>query len=216
MTTSVYPALHERSVLLPNISWQTYERILRDSEDTNTHRFYYDRGKLEIVMPSQTHEEAKSALNSLVERIADEWGWDFRNLGSTTFKNESLTRGFEPDACFYIQRLAEIAGIETLNPETDSAPDLVIEVDITSPSLERLPLYSKFGVREVWRADATGMVTIHRFDEQGEATEETESIVLPGLTAQQIALFLTQNRSLSRKNWVNVVRDWTRQHSPQK
>lgn len=69
MTTSVYPALHERSIIFPNISWQAYKQILRDSEDTNIHRFYYDQGKLGIVTPSQIHEVSKSALNSLVERI---------------------------------------------------------------------------------------------------------------------------------------------------
>lgn len=212
---SVVAPITERNVLLPRVSWQTYEQILRDSEDSNAHRFYYDRGKLEIVMPSQLHEETKSTLNLLVELIAYEWDWDSRNLGSTTFKNESISRGFEPDTCFYIQRLAEIAGKDTLNPETDPAPDLVVEVDITSPSLERLPLYSKFGVREVWRADADGGVMIHRFDAQGDPTNETESEVLPGLTAAQITLFLGQNKALGRKDWVNAVRGWAQQHRPQ-
>jgi Uma2 family endonuclease len=214
MTSTVHPALHERKVLLPNISWQTYVRLLRDSEDANTHRFYYDRGRLEIIMTSRIHEEVKATLNSLVERIAYEWGWDLRNLGSTTFKNESISRGFEPDTCFYIQRLAEIAGKDTLNLETDPAPDLVVEVDITSPSLERLPLYSKFGVREVWRADADGDVTIHRFDAQGDPTNEMGSEVLLGLTAAQITVFLGQNKALGRKAWINAVRDWARAHQP--
>ena len=211
---SMVAPIIERNVLLPRVSWQTYEQILRDSEDSNAHRFYYDRGRLEIVMPSQLHEETKSILNSLVERIADEWGWDLRNLGSTTFKNESISRGFEPDTCFYIQRMTEIAGKDTLNPESDPAPDLVVEVDITSPSLERLPLYSKFGVREVWRADADGGIAIHRFDAQGNPTDEAESQVLVGLTAAQIAVFLRQNKTLGRKAWIDAVRDWAQKHLP--
>lgn len=204
----------ERNVLLPHISWQTYEQILRDSEDSNAHRFYYDRGVLEIVMPSQLHEETKSTLNLLVELVAYEWDWNLRNLGSTTFKNESISRGFEPDVCFYIQRFAEVADKDTLDPETDPAPDLVVEVDITSPSLERLPLYSKFGVREVWRANSSGDVTIHRFDALGEPTDEGVSHVLPNLTPVQIAAFLRQNKTLGRKAWINAVRDWAQGNPP--
>ena len=90
----------------------------------------------------------------------------------------------------------------------------MVEVDITSPSLERLPLYSKFGVREVWRADADGGITIHRFDAQGDPTTETESEVLSGLNAPQIAVFLRQNKTLGRKAWIDTVRDWAQKHPP--
>ena len=204
----------ERSVILPRVSWQTYARIVCDAGDTGAVRFFYDRRMLGIFHPSQLHEETKSALNSLVERIDDEWGWDFRNLCSTAFKDESLTRGFEPDTCFYVQRFAEIAGKETFAFPADPAPDLVIEVDIISPSLERLPLYSKFGVREVWRTDATGTVTIYRFDDAGNATDEAESAVLPALTGEQVAAFLAQNKTLSRRDWISAVREWSRTHPP--
>ncbi|MBC8142188.1 MAG: Uma2 family endonuclease [Armatimonadetes bacterium] len=211
---NVVAPIKEGNVLLPHVSWQTYEQILCDSGDTNAHRFYYDRGRLEIVMPSQQHEKTKSLLHTLVECVADTWEWDFLNFGSTTFKNESLTRGFEPDVCFYVQRYAEIFGKETLEFPADPAPDLVIEVDITSPSLEGLPLYGKFGVREVWRADASGTVTIHRFDDAGAVTYEADSAVLTGLTGAQITTLLTQNKTLSRRDWINAVREWAQTNPP--
>lgn len=204
----------ERKVVLPRIRWQTYEAILRDVGDTSAVRFFYDRGMLEIFHPSQAHEEMRVSLTSLAEHVAMEWRINFRNLGSTTFKNESLNAGFEPAVCFYVQRLAGIATKETFDFPDDPAPDLVIEVDITSPSLERLPLYGKFGVREVWRTNATGAVTIHRFDDLGTPTDEAESMVITGLTPAQITTFLTQSTTLSRRDWIASVRDWARANPP--
>ena len=32
----------------------------------------------------------------------------------------------------------------------DSPPDLVVEVDLTNPSLSKLPIYAHLGVAEVW------------------------------------------------------------------
>jgi Uma2 family endonuclease len=36
---------------------------------------------------------------------------------------------------------------------SDPPPDLVLEIDITSKSLDRLPIYARLGVPEVWRYD---------------------------------------------------------------
>ena len=212
ITTSPLPT-EKRGVLLTHISWQTYEQLLRDSADTNSHRSFYDRGALEIVMPTQAHEEAKSVLNSLVERIADEWEWEFRNFGSTTFKNEALSRGFEPDTCFYIQRYGLIRGKSVIDPEIDPAPDLVIEIDITSPSLDRLPLYGPFGVREVWCADAGDAVIIYSF-RGDQPVILSESAVLPGMTPADIATFLHAGKASGRVDWVRRVREWARSHPP--
>lgn len=78
---------------------------------------------------------------------------DARRLGSKTFKREDLLKGFEPDSCFYIQHVEAISGKDEVDLNTDPPPDLVIEIDITSPSLPRLPIFAGVGVPEVWRYD---------------------------------------------------------------
>jgi len=40
---------------------------------------------------------------------------------------------------------------------TDPPPDLVIGIDITNPSLNKLPLYAAIGVPEVWRYTRDGL-----------------------------------------------------------
>jgi Uma2 family endonuclease len=59
----------------------------------------------------------------------------------------------------------------------DPPPDLVIEVDITSPSLDKFPIYARLGVREVWGYDAA-RASIFVL-EVGESAEAGESAALP-------------------------------------
>src|SRR5262249_51872696 len=91
----------DQRMILRNVSWETYERLLADHRDCSAPRFTYDRGTLEIMSPLPEHEESNRTLALLVEVVAEERELDIRNLGSTTFKREDLERGFEPDSCFY-------------------------------------------------------------------------------------------------------------------
>ena len=47
-------------------SWETYERLLKDNQDSSSPRFTYDQGWLEIMSPSLNHEKINAALRSLV------------------------------------------------------------------------------------------------------------------------------------------------------
>src|SRR6266849_3514683 len=100
----------EQRIVLRNVSWETYERLLADHQDSSAPRFTYDRGTVEIMSPLPEHEEINRALASLVENFAVEWRISFRNLGSTTFKREDMGRGFEPDSCFYLRNAVQIRG----------------------------------------------------------------------------------------------------------
>ena len=42
----------------------------------------------------------------------------------------------------------------------DPPPDLAIEIDMTSPSIPRLPIYCALGIPEVWRFDGETMVLL--------------------------------------------------------
>jgi len=43
---------------LPNVSWETYERLLADHLDASAPRFACDKGVLEIASPSGLHERS--------------------------------------------------------------------------------------------------------------------------------------------------------------
>ena len=90
----------EARVILHNISWSLYEQLLAEHEDKSSPRFVYDRGELEITVPSYEHEELNRLIDNCIAIIAMEWNIEYCDAGSTTFKREDLERGFEPDSCF--------------------------------------------------------------------------------------------------------------------
>ncbi|HKA54103.1 MAG TPA: Uma2 family endonuclease [Candidatus Binatia bacterium] len=202
------PKLGQR-VILHGVSWETYERLLADFPDSHAAHFAYDRGTLEIMVLSFGHEKINRLIHTLLEVVAEEMDIDFENAGSTTFKREDLKRGFEPDTCFYVQNAERVRGKKDIDPTIDPPPDLVIEIDISSPSLNKFPIYAQIVIPEVWRYDGQKL-TIFRLEE-GEYIEREESQVLPGLTSQIISRFLEDSQSMKRTVWLRRVREWARQ-----
>src|SRR5262245_49811079 len=108
MATVLSPT--DQCILLDNITWEMYESLLRAHHDRSLPRFTYDRGQLEIMSPSIEHEELKDTVALLVNALAEEMHINTRSFGSATFRRADLQRGFEPDACFYVQSLTRIHG----------------------------------------------------------------------------------------------------------
>jgi Uma2 family endonuclease len=196
----------EQRVVLRNIGWATYERLLADNENNSAPRFAYDRGELEIMSPSTEHEKFNRRIAQLVLAVAEEIGIEAEDLGSTTFRREDLQRGFEPDSCFYIQNEQEVRGKDRIDLAVDPPPDLVIEIDITSPSLNKLPIYAQMGVPEVWRYDGERMTILVL--EGSDYAETTESLVLGPVTESALTGFIEKGKSMKRTIWLKSVREW--------
>ena len=95
---------------------------------------------------SSEHEKFNRRIAQLVLAVAEELCIEAEDLGSATFRREDLELGFEPDSCLYIQNEEEVHGKDRIDPAVDPPPDLVIEIDITDPSLNKLPIYAQMGV----------------------------------------------------------------------
>lgn len=185
-----------RTVILRNITWPLYRQLLARKEDSGNPRFAYNNGTLEITVPSFEHEEVNRLLARLYETIAEEVGIDYINAGSTTFDRQELEQGFEPDTCFYVQHAEAIRGKRRINLKFDPPPDLVIEIDITSPSLNKFPIFAGFGIPEIWRYH------------NGEYHEQPASAALPGVTGEQLTQFITASRQAKRADWLREIRAW--------
>ena len=197
----------EQRVLLRNISWETYERLLDERGDSRVPRLAYDRGDLEIMSPSSEHE----SVAYFVAVLAEEMRVNAYGVGSTTYRRGDIGRGFEPDASFYIRNEERIRGKPRIDLSVDPPPDLVIEVDITSPSLDKFPIYARLDVNEVWRYDGT-RATIFLLEE-GEYVEAGESVALPSLTSDVLTLFVEESTSLGSTDWLRRVREWARKNT---
>jgi len=104
---------------------------------------------------------------------------------------------------------------EDIDLTVDPHPDLVIEVDITSPSLNKMPIFAALGVPEVWRYDGR-QVSIFTLA-VGEYTQVEESAAFPGVTREVIRQFVEAGKTLKRMDWQHSVRDWVqhrRAHPP--
>ena len=190
-------------LILRGITWHTYENLLADLDEQSGTRLTYDRGVLEIMTLTPEHESLNRYLASLVDLLVDELAMDVHPVGSATFKREDRERGFEPDSSFYFQHAAQMRGKKRIDLTVDPAPELIIEIDITHGSLDKLSLFAQFGVEEVWRFDGT---TVYLYRLAAGAYDEVEgSSIFQGLRTESIGEFLAQAQVLTRtklKEWV--------------
>lgn len=205
--TATEKVAEERFVLC-DVNWETYEQLLKNYQNQSSPRFAYDNGVLEIFMPSQEHEESNCFFELFTSAIAEERKLKIRSLGSTTQKREDLLKGIEPDSCFYIQSASLIANVKKVDLSIHPPPDLAIEVDVTSSSLDRFAIYAALRVPEIWRCEGDE-VKFFRLEEN-KYIETFDSIILSNVTPTDVTRFLHESQTLERYEWLSNVREWVR------
>ena len=207
MVTVIQPV--DQPVLMDGVSWETYEALLADGGDRRRTRMTFDQGALEIVTPSYEHEHAGNILTSVAQALMDARRQDYAPAGSTTFKDQGVGRGFEPDASYYVEHAARIRGLTRIDLDSDPPPDLVIEIDVSRSSLDKLPVYAGLGVPEVWRYQH-GRVQMYRLA-GGSYVEVEDSAVIPGLSGARLTAFVRDSLTASRPDWWQGVVAWVRE-----
>ena len=193
-------------VVLQNISWQSYQSLIRDFAQEPAIRLTYDHGTLEIRMLLDPHETFKKLIGRLIEAATEELDLEIRSLGSRTCDREDLESGLEPDQCYYIQNEPKVRGIEQIDLTQLPPPDLAVEIDITSSSLNRFTIYKALGVPEIWRYDGN-LLKIYVLQDD-EYVTQSNSQVLPLLTADDILRFLTLHQTVGENALVKQFRHW--------
>jgi len=193
-----------------DVPWEDYENLLADLGEGYAVRIFYDNGRMEVKAPASTHEKPKSVIHTLVTAIRDELDIDIESLGSTTLKKEMKAAGAEPDDCFYVQNAVLVIGREDLNLKHDPAPDLVVEIDRASSSLDRFAIYAALCVPEIWRL-ARRQLRIHLL--VGDRYEESPmSSVFPFLPATTLSEFVARGLKEGERKVARAFRDWVREH----
>ena len=149
----------EEIFISSGVTWAGYESLLAKLGDNSHYRITYLDGVLEIVSPSIRHENIKTNLGMLLERFFYRKRIRFVPMGSSTFRNKARQAGAEPDECYCIG-------------EQKNIPDLAIEVVLTSGSTDKLEVYRRLGVTEVWFWERNQLKLYHLRDdpENQEAT----------------------------------------------
>lgn len=217
METVLNPSLKEmaqaainQKLILQGVSWDFYERLLAEFVGSNALHFAYDDGFLEVEVPLLKHEVPIRLLSDLVSTICIELESDVRNVGATTFRIRAKAKGCEPDTAFYIQNERQVRGLDEIDLSVNPPPDLVIEVDVISPSLNKMPIYAALGVPEVWLYKGTKIVFYKLF---GGVYDETQtSVALPLLDSQKATEFLQKGLTESYTKWIREIREWIKEN----
>jgi Uma2 family endonuclease len=204
----------ERSdrVVLHNISWEQYEKLLEDLGDRPAARIAYDNGTLEIITTLPEHEYFKEIIGDAIKEIAEEIEADYESYGSTTWRKPIQMAGVEPDNCFYFQNEAAVRGRLDLDlNQGDPPPDLVLEIDITNKSLDRFPIYARLAVPELWCYDAGELKIYHLHNDK--YVEAQSSLALPMLPIRELPELIKAHRAEGRRAIRRAIRKWAKKAS---
>jgi len=124
-------------LLINKVSWLYYAHLLSKFQENASLRLNYLDGVLEIVAPSRRHEGIKKRIATLIEAYFEETNTEYFPLGSTTLRSEGQKAGGEPDESYCLGTEKPI-------------PDLVVEVALTSGGIDKLAVYQRLRVPEVW------------------------------------------------------------------
>jgi Uma2 family endonuclease len=193
-----------------DVPWKDYENLLADLGEGYAVRIFYDNGRMEVMAPASTHEKSKSAINRLVTALGDELDIDVESLGSTTLKAKIKAKGAEPDDCFYIQRALLIIGKDDLDLSHDPPPDVVVEVDRTSSSLNKFVIYASLQIPEVWRV-SQGRVEFYVLVED-RYLNASVSRAFPFLPSRVLSEFLQRVFAGGGRKAAREFREWVREN----
>ena len=168
--------------VLEGADWATYVR-LADAPGNDRFKFTFDEptGRLELEVPNGFfHERIAFRIGQLITAFARERGVRTAGAGALSLRRRRRG-GADADQCFYVSSFDRLPAPQTnlLDLDRDPPPDLVVEVDVTSPGVSKLPIYARLGVREVW-VWADGELTCRRLNDAGEYETTAESGELPG------------------------------------
>ncbi|MEB3217494.1 MAG: Uma2 family endonuclease [Nostocales cyanobacterium 94392] len=202
--------LAEQRTVLHNISWETFETLLNETGEDRASQFAYDGSTLEIMTPLFEHENPKINFDRFIFILAEEINIEIKSAGSTTLKRKIVRKGIEPDNCYYIQNELAVRGRETLDLTISPAPDLAIEIDITSSSVNKFDIYSGLEVNELWRYDGKNLKFYQLLEE--EYVECEFSIAFPFVSVKDMSIFIEQSKIMGEIALLKSFRDWVQKN----
>lgn len=110
--------------------------------------------------------------------------------GATTWRKQKALKGLEADDCYHIQNIERVLGKTELDLTVDPPPDLAIEVEVTSPMIDKVEVYRSLKVLELWRLKADGSCEMYLLDASGAYQPITKSAAIPIFTPAIISHYV--------------------------
>jgi Uma2 family endonuclease len=201
--SSLLSEVPETRMVLQNVSWETFV-ALADERRGSVPRMTYNEGVLEMMSPKRKHENIACLIGRMIEDYSEIKGIEILSVASVTVKRSDLKKAYEADESYYVTNIDPVLAKEELDFEVDPAPDLVVEVELTSSAIDKLELFAAMQVPEVWRHDGTS-VQLYRWVNGCYEPIQT-SIELPGLDPALINRFLEQRLQAGETTLIRAFR----------
>jgi Uma2 family endonuclease len=193
-------------IVLEDMSWEFYEHLLEEIGDRNI-RVTYDEGRLEIMSPMFKHEFYGEWIAGLIAAVCESRDIARASAGCTTFKIPARKKGLEPDKCYYFKNAQAVRRIEgSFDPKIHPVPELAVEIDITSRSVPREPIYAALGVPEIWRFDGRKFQVLHLI--KGKYSERKRSLAFPFMPMTEFAEFVMRMTEADEFKVLREFRQW--------
>lgn len=205
--TARTPLAPRPRVVMRGISWETYERLSSERDESTHVRMIYDRGRLEIVSPNPPHERFKYVVGRFIDNLLVGLRIPFEAACESRWTRAAAERGLESDEVFFIgfEKLAVVGGRPADRPD-DPLPDLAVEIDTSEQAADRTAVYAALGVPELWAYDGEKLRISH-LREDGTYEEVTASRFLP-VSAEEITSWIEKAEGASLLEWTEELRAW--------
>lgn len=128
-------------------TWQNYRALVEQLGDRSIPRIKYRSGEILLMSPLPIHGRQANIIADVVKVLLDYLEQDYEAFTPITMELPEES-GIEPDYCFYIDNWQAVAGKDRIDWSVEPAPDLVIEIDVTSYT--DVNDYLPYRVPEVW------------------------------------------------------------------
>ena len=180
-------AQEDQVLHLSGACWSDYEKL--ESPEYSQYLISYFDNQITIMSPGRNHERIAELIGILIEAYCEKIDLLYFPFGSTRLK-EGEQVGKEPDTGYAF--------------EVDKEhPDLAVEVNFTSGSINDLTKYRYLKIKEVWLWQDLEIKFYYLDD--GSYRQITTSFVLPGIEAEILTKYLHRG---FKESPLNIKKDW--------
>ena len=195
----------ENPKILYGVSWEDYVELTEATLNETNLKMSFNRGVLKIMGQGFNHENISRFIEKLMTIIGLILDQNIVSAGSMSLISNRIRKGADPDESYYIQN-AHLASFkdELYDDETDTPPDIVVEVDKSHGSDDKFEIYAAFGIKEFWLYNNDAL-QIFALAKTGEYLYSKKSLALPILTSANLTEFINRGQ---KEEQFKVLRDF--------
>jgi Uma2 family endonuclease len=201
----------DQRIVLRGLSWNLYDQLSEAIDEQQHVYLAFDGKDLELMTTGPLHENFKEFLGAFIREVGLGIGVNFRGLGQTTWKRESVGRGLEADHCYYFDTAKLEAEAQSRARQSNDVadypnPDLAVAIDISPSQIDRPGIYASLRIAEVWRCEGRSLL-IEQLGSDG-TYHASESSQFLWVRPEEVVRWLIDDDSSDQAAWTRRLREW--------